>query len=161
MEQPAGKALRLPSPSAGLEVPLGQLPDDFSLSGRLYLERVIPGIAGGGVLAICTANPNEVLLGLAVNKYPKPWLPEIRIGGDVVVESAALEKSLGMETWQRWEFTLRGDRATVTLDGKTIYDEVVKNPAGLRNRLRDSRLNLGRVTGWLDDVVVTALPKAN
>ena len=111
--------------------------------------------------AICTANSNEVLLGLAVNKYPKPWLPEIRVGGDVVVESAALERALTPETWQRWEFTLRGDRATVTLDGKTIYDEIVKNAAGLRNRLRDARLNLGRVTGWIDDVVVTALPKAN
>lgn len=160
MEQPNGKALQLPSPSAALELPLGQLPDDFKLSGRLYLEKVIPGITGGGVLAICTSNSNEVLLGLAVNKYPKPWLPEIRVGGDVVVESAALEKSLVPEMWQRWEFTLRGDRATVTLDGKTIYDEVVKNPAGLRSRLRGSRLNLGRVTGWIDDVAVTAFPKA-
>lgn len=159
MEQPTGKALQMLSPSAALEIPLGQLPDNFSLSGRLYLGKVTPGITNGGVLALCTANPNEVLLGLAVNKYPKPWLPEIRVGSEVVVESAALEKSIVPEVWQRWEFTLRGDHVKVTLDGKTLYDAPLKNPTGLRQQLRNARLNLGRVTGWIDDVVITTLPK--
>lgn len=160
MEQPVGKALQIPSPASWVDVPI-ELPENFKLSGRFYLERVIPGISNGAVLALGTANGNELIVGIAVNKYPKPWMVEVRVGDDIVLTSTEVEKIIMPETWQHWEFIWRGDSVTITVDNKKVYEGAVKNPNGMKGRLRNARLTFGRVTGWFDDVHVTALPKAN
>ncbi len=156
MESPRGKAVHFPTPMAGVDIPVGPLPENFTLSGRLYLEPIKTGLASGGVLALGTSQNNAYILGLVLHKYPTAPFPELRIGNDVVISSAELQKLASLETWQKWDFTLRGDRVKVVLDGKTIYDEALKNPVAIKNRLRDARLNLGHAASWVDDVTLTA-----
>lgn len=156
-----GKSLVIPSATTLVDIPLGQLPDNFKLSGRVYLDKIVAGKGSGSVLALATSQAGAYIMGLAIHKYPTPLAPEVRIGGDIVLTPANLEKLVHLGRWQKWEFTLRGDRAQVMLDGQTIYDDVLKNPAAVRNRLKAARLQLGSVPSWIDDVVVTALPKEN